>query len=262
MKKYLKIIFILTLPFILLATYTLAYNDKAEIISVKGDVKILARGKAEWIKAEISMILREGDRLKTGRDSSCDLAFDRKGKNSVGILENSDVIILLRKNEKIEIVDAIIYATLSNIPKGSSFEFKTPTAVCGARGTGLGIKSNKDNTEASAYKNDIFVKNSAGAEKNIKQGFKRNIDKSGKISEELLAKLEEMEKFNSWMGNLDKILKSESRSESARRENVTGNIVKGIEKTEEMSEKSDEKAIGARDVTNVETRKNGGGTGY
>ncbi|MCK4463321.1 MAG: hypothetical protein KAU58_03315, partial [Candidatus Omnitrophica bacterium] len=192
MIRYFKIISFIVLSLALISSISFAYPDKAEIISIKGDVKVLPEGNVDWIKAGIGMALRGGDRLKTGPNSECNLVFDKRRKNSVGILENSDVIILLKEKEKIEIIEASLYAKLLDIPIGSEFEVKTPTAVCGARGTGLGVKGDKDNTEAGAYKNDIYVRNEAGEEKGIKEGFKRNIDKFGKISKEMAARAEDM----------------------------------------------------------------------
>ncbi len=247
MTRYFKIILFLMLSLALISAISFAYPDKAEIISIKGDVKVLPEGSVDWIKAGIGMALRKGDRLKTGPDSQCNLVFDRKRKNSVGILENSDVIILLKEKEKIEIIEASIYAKLLGIPIGSEFEIKTPTAVCGARGTGLGVKGDKESTEASAYKNAIYVKNEAGEEKGIKQGFKRNIDKFGRISKEIAARAEDMEKFNSWSSRADRISKSRVRSRTTRRELLIRDIEKSVEKTEQIVEKRSEKVVEARD---------------
>ena len=259
MIKYFKIISFLMLSVALILSISFAYSDKAEIISIEGDVRVLPKGWIDWIKADIGMSLRKGDRLKTGPDSECNLVFDRRRKNSVGILENSDVIILLKDKEKIEIIDASIYARLLDIPIGSEFEIKTPTAVCGARGTGLGVKGDKESTEASAYKNDIYVTNEAGEKKGIKQGFKRNIDKFGRISKEIIARAEDMEKFNSWSSGADRISKSRARSRTTKRELVINNIEKSVEKAEQIVEKQTEKAIemrieksGADKTTNID----------
>ncbi len=248
MIKYFKIISFIILPLALISSISFAYPDKAEIISIEGDVRVLPRGWIDWIEADIGMALRGGDRLKTGPNAECSLAFDKKRKNSVGILENSDVIILLKEKEKIEIIEASIYAKLLGLPIGSEFEIKTPTAVCGARGTGLGVKGDKDNTEASAYKNDIYVINEAGEEKGIKQGFKRNIDKFGRISKEIAARAEDIEKFNSWSSGVDRISKSRARSRSTRRELLIGDIEKSVEKTEQIVEKKGEKAVETREA--------------
>lgn len=262
MVRYFKPILFILLSLALVSSISFAYWDKAEIISIEGDVTVLPKGRVDWIKAGIGMALREGDRLKTGADSQCSLAFDRRKKNSVGILENSDVIVLLKEKEKIEIIEASLYAKLLGIPIGSEFEIKTPTAVCGARGTGLGVKGDKDNTEASAYKNDIYVKNEAGEEKSIKQGFKRSVDRFGRISEEMAARAEDIEKFNSWSSRVDRISKSEARPRTTRRELIIGDIEKSVEKTEQIVEKQGEKVVETREEKSGSISTNADTQGY
>ena len=79
-----------------------AFGGRVEIIALSGDVEILPAGKTDWVSAGVTMVLRRGDRIKTGRASSCNLAFDRRARNVVGINESSDVVILLKGREKIE----------------------------------------------------------------------------------------------------------------------------------------------------------------
>jgi len=240
MKLFRVLLYIIT-TVIFIFSFSYAYQNKVEMVSVNGAVKILPKGKAEWINAGIGMVLRQGDKIKTGPGSGCSLFFDKNGNNAVGIDENSEVIVILEKDEKIEIIDASIYMMLTAIPKNSKFEIKTPTAVCGARGTGMGVKGNKENTEAAAYKSTIYVKNAKGEELTVKEGFKRNIDKLGKISDEIIARAEEISRFNSWRDDVDKITKGELRSESKRKELISENIEKLVDKTEEIVEKTDEK---------------------
>lgn len=234
MFKYFKIITLVLLTIVLSSSLVFAYHDRVEIISLKGNVKIIPKGRTNWIRAKIGMILTEGDQIKTERRSRCDLSFDAKKKNIIGIMENSDVIILLDENQKIEIVEASLYAKLADIPLGSRFELKTPTAVCGARGTGLGVNTNKEKTEATAYVNSIYVTNANKETEDIREGFKRNVDKYGKISKEIAAKVEDIEKFNSWRSNIDKILKS-----GVFKKKVIGIV----EKMNKDQEKKDDKVI-------------------
>ncbi|MGB2706447.1 MAG: hypothetical protein WBC74_06300, partial [Candidatus Omnitrophota bacterium] len=176
-------------------------EDEVQIVSLEGEVKVLPKDEKNWTDAKWGMILRAGDRIKTGPASSCVLSFDKKTKNVVGIFDNSDVVMLLDAEKKLEVIDAYLLARLSAIPEGSTFEVKTPTAVCGARGTGLGIKAGKKSTEGAAYENDIFIRNVKSdtvEEKSIREGFLRRVDKSGEISEEIEADPEDIAKFQSW----------------------------------------------------------------
>ena len=165
---------------------------------IEGDVTIFSSDIKKWQKGASGMMLKKGDRIKTGADSSCDLLFDGKTENVVGILENSEIVLILGKNEKVEIIDAHLFARLSDIPAGSTFEIKTPIAACGARGTGFSVKGDKSTMEATAYENDIFLRNKSGQESNISEGFARTMDQAGQISEALKAEPKSVAKFDSW----------------------------------------------------------------
>ena len=255
-----KNLILVLLCLLVITPSSLAYEDKVVIISLTGDVEVLASGESTWIKAGIGMVLRARDRIRTQVSSTCDLSFDSKDKNVVGILENSDVVILLRGAEKIELIDANIYAKLSSL-KGTSFEIRTPTAVCGARGTGLGVKGNSNGTEATAYKNDIYVRNAKGEEKGVGEGFLRKIDKMGKISKQIEAIVDNIQKFQSWQKNMDKIVRSSKRAGTRKVDRLSDKVEKLVGRTEEYSEKRDEKKINAREETSVSSRGESSGGG-
>lgn len=238
-----------------------AYEEKVEVIAKDGDVKVLPTGETEWITVRIGMTLKKGDRMKTGPVSSCGISFDDAKQNVVGVLENSDVIILLNGSEKIELIDADIYATLSAIPKGEAFEVRTPVAVCGARGTGLGAKGNKDGVEATAYKKGIYVKNNKGETKDIGEGFFRKIDRTGKISEQIEARIENIQKFQSWSKDTDKFSNLSQRSKrmgDRKIDNITKTTEKVVSKTSDMLEKTDDKTIDDRENKSADDSSNGG----
>ncbi|MFH1380901.1 MAG: tetratricopeptide repeat protein, partial [Candidatus Omnitrophota bacterium] len=174
-------------------------SNSVKILSAIGQVMVLPEGaKTNWTKVTEGMLVKRRDRIKTGPSSSCDLAFDSESKNVVGIRENSDVIVLLDKQEKLDIIEAHIYSRLSAIPSGSSFEIKTPQAVCCARGTSLGVKANQKSVEASAYEDNISLKNAQGEEENVEQGFLRKIDQEGSISEAFEIPPTDTAEFHSW----------------------------------------------------------------
>ncbi len=170
-----------------------------KVLASFGQVTVLPKdSKTNWTNVSAGMFLKKGDTIKTGPLASCDIAFDGDAKNVVGILENSDVAIVLDGQEKLSTMDAHIYARLSAIPHGSSFEIKTPQAVCGARGTGFGMKSRDKVTEALAFEDNISVRNTYGNEENIEQGFLRKIDDGGNISEALEVSSLDTAEFQAW----------------------------------------------------------------
>lgn len=180
------------------ADQSIDWGNEVEVLSTEGDVDVAPGGKETKIEVNRGMALGRGDRIKTGPSSSCDISFDSKAKNVVGIQENSDVVLLLDRSRKLEVIEAHLFARLAAIPEGSSFEVKTPLAVCGARGTGFGVKGYKENTEASAYDESIYIRNIKGKEEKIEEGFRRNIDESGEISELAEVPAKDITKYQSW----------------------------------------------------------------
>jgi len=174
------------------------YTNKVETIDKKGDVKVLPKGEKEWVDMKADTALKSGDAVKTGPSSSCDIAFDEGKKNVIGVMENSEIIIAMKGDEKIELIDADIYAKLSSLPKESSFEIKTPNAVCGMRGTSLEVRADKETTEVAAFENDIYIKTAKQGEQVVKQGYSRSADNKGVVTAEAEITPEKIKKFESW----------------------------------------------------------------
>ena len=211
-NKFMKLIKTLSITVFLLSFFStadFAYTDKAEIVSLIGKVEVLKKDESQWIKAEKGMVLKPGDILLTGTNSECNLTFDSRRKNIVGVLGNSKIMILLAQSEKIEIIDADIYANITELAKGSAFEIRTPTAVCGARGTAFGIKANEESTEASSFESETYIRNKKGSEEGIKEGYKKNVGKDGKISKQISLEKEDIGRFKAWKTGIVSLISQE-----------------------------------------------------
>lgn len=128
-----------------------------KVLYVSGSAEYLTSGESQWKEVKTGLKLYSGDSVKTNRTSSVEIAFDRRSKNIVSIRPGTLTIIKLDGNEKIELVDGEVFALIQSLPRGSSFEVRTPTAVCAARGTGFGAKGNKNGTTAGSYEDNIYV---------------------------------------------------------------------------------------------------------
>ncbi|MDD4202916.1 MAG: FecR domain-containing protein [Candidatus Omnitrophica bacterium] len=171
--------------------------DFPKVTDVKGQVEYQRQSK-QWEKVKIGDVLEKGDRVKTYDNSRCDLVMDKEGKQLMGIFDNSEIIVLLGNNEKFELVNANVMFSLEGMPEGSTFEVKTPTAICGVRGTGFRIFSDTTMTQINAYYNSVYGKNFEGDIKDVPPGFYRTIGEDGQISK--LHKIPDMEgkRFRAW----------------------------------------------------------------
>ena len=190
-----------------------------KVTDIKGKVKY-QRTAEQWEDVKVGDVFEKGDRVKTASNSRCNLVMDKEGKQIVGIFANSEIIVLLDKKEKFELVNAEVLFSLEGLPEGSTFEVKTPTAVCGVRGTGFKIFSDTTMTQINAYYNSVYGKNFEGVVKDVPPGYFRKIDKNGRISK--LYKFPDMEgkRFRAWKkSSNDKKEGKEKKKKDARSRN-------------------------------------------
>lgn len=57
-----------------------AQDDEAKIIYIKGEVKLQKAGQISWIAAGQGMIIKDGDRIKTFKNSAAEIAIDKDKK--------------------------------------------------------------------------------------------------------------------------------------------------------------------------------------
>ena len=114
---------------------------KATIISIEGnDVKVDPKGDGAWVAADTDMELAQGAKLKTGTGSSANLVFDKAMMNVLNVEEKTTIAVdaLSASLIRVDLTDGAVFAKLKAL-KGSTFEVKTPVAICGARGSALKV---------------------------------------------------------------------------------------------------------------------------
>ncbi|MCX5705377.1 MAG: FecR domain-containing protein [Candidatus Omnitrophica bacterium] len=111
------------------------------MIKFSGEVKIISKGKSLAHPARPNERLEAGDRIQTGKNGVAEIVFDNG--NAMYLKSNTDITItkLINDPETQEyenLFDAKvgkIKARIERLSGKSKFEVRTPTAVCGARGT-------------------------------------------------------------------------------------------------------------------------------
>jgi hypothetical protein len=124
---------------LLFAATAYAEDSAVTLAGFEGKVLVKIAPSADWTDAAIDQKLKAKDAIKTGDDGKALLEFS--DKSSVALKKNTEVTI-----EELSWTDAARKADL-NVPSGelraiinkvggpSQFRVKTPTAICGARGT-------------------------------------------------------------------------------------------------------------------------------
>lgn len=161
----------------MLLASSFAFADKVSVIACSGDVRVDEALCSPGMKVE------EGSRIVTGSGSYADIAFDNAKRNVVNVKENTEVVMLLSGDNKIELVSGEVFASLKSLGKSTSFIVKTPSASCGARGTGWITKATAKATDVSVADGKVFVR---GVKKDgtpmdktfwVGKGFERKVEK-------------------------------------------------------------------------------------
>ncbi len=119
----------------------------AKLSEIKGDVKVKKAGGAKPFKAFDNMAVTKGDQIITGADSSVKLLLDDGSKITVGSNTQSLISDLMNSNggnqTAVKVVSGQVWSKIENLSNANdSFQFETPTAVMGIRGTMVFIRGN------------------------------------------------------------------------------------------------------------------------
>jgi len=116
----------------------------AEIANLQGSVWFRKSGTTEWKGAEKGMLLLENDEIKTGDGATAEILLDTAGETGkLDLAANTQIRFeTMRKDpvteDKTTLLDLALGKVLvkaEKLQKNSSFQVKTPTSICGVRGT-------------------------------------------------------------------------------------------------------------------------------
>lgn len=136
-------------------TITVAVYD-AVILFIRGDVQVRLSDINRWIDAVPGMTLSGGDSLKTEIDSWAEIGFREDFENVIKVKEKTHVDFIGLYPVKLGLLKGEIRSLVERLEEGSTFEIETPTAICGARGTGWDTRFDGRMVIADTYENEIY----------------------------------------------------------------------------------------------------------
>lgn len=116
----------------------------AEISNLQGAVWFRKSGTTEWKGAEKGMLLLENDEIKTGENAKVEILLDTAGETGkLDLAANTQMRFeTMTKDsatqDKTTLLDLAVGKVLikaEKLKRNSSFQVKTPTSICGVRGT-------------------------------------------------------------------------------------------------------------------------------
>lgn len=177
---------------------------------VHGDVKIKkADSGSAWQKMDTSTVLEKGDSIETGQNSSADIVIGTDNDKLIKLGQKTKIEVEGVNPTRINMPEGKIIVSVKKIGHGSSFVVKTPTAICGARGTAWSEEADMAKTKISVFENDVFMNKIdingriKGRESIAKEGTERIILRDMPISAPGLISLEDAQDWLHWSKNID-----------------------------------------------------------
>ncbi|MDD5066945.1 MAG: FecR family protein, partial [bacterium] len=172
MKKLVIVLLIsLMLAPVLAAGTKESVSVAAIVMLFKGDVQILPAGSAKWAKPVVGMSVKAKDIIKTGADSWLNIAFAngsimRVSQNStveISLLSYDTKKKILKSESRINIMGKVIASCKKLKKDQNTYDFYTPTAVAGVRGTELMVDvKDQETTYVAVFEGKLIVKDLVG----------------------------------------------------------------------------------------------------
>lgn len=159
--KYLSIMILVF--FVVCATAAYAADTALTINTITGKVFAKIYPATEWTDATIGQMLNAKDSVKTEADSMAILLFP--DKSSISLRPKTEIqieeLIWDDVTQKVDVnmTAGELRTIIKKISKPSQFRIKTPTAICGARGTVFYIVADGDNTRVFVTEGSIDFTN-------------------------------------------------------------------------------------------------------
>jgi len=157
---------ILGISVMLFATTLFAAESVITLAGLEGKVVVKIAPSTKWVDAAVDQKLKAKDAIKTGDDGKVLLEFS--DKSSVALKKNTEVTIkdlvwagAIRKAE-LNMPTGELRAVISKIGGPSQFKVRTPTAICGARGTVFYVMVVGNETRVFVTDGAVDFSNAAG----------------------------------------------------------------------------------------------------
>ena len=223
--------------------------DKVIVLFVQGEVMVETERAGKWIDATIGMSLEKGENLRTGVNSWAEIGVVSDRENIFRVQERTLVSLIDLRPIRVGLLKGEVRSLVQGLAPDSTFQIETPTAICGARGTGWDTKTDGKKLTADAHENNIFIRpvsrtGQTGKEYTLDEG-KRGIlkDPAG----DLLTKDIPLDKTRDWEKWKEDFMERRSGAREDKKNagagtgaGATQGILEKIEKTEDLSEASDE----------------------
>jgi len=139
---------------------------EAYISGITGKAQYKEKEEDEWVEAELNMCVYVGDIVRTMKDSGLALQFGKKTTMKVNALSQFTISTMDPKKPAPNQVNFKVgesYTKIDDKDTKTVFQVKTPTAVCGVRGTEFDVVVEEDGkSKVSVLEGVVSVFNELG----------------------------------------------------------------------------------------------------
>jgi hypothetical protein len=224
-------------------------TEDAIILDMENDVDVKIGANKRWINAKVGMALPGGTQIKTGPDSWAEIGLEIAigNENVIRVESDSTMTLAQVRPTRLELLNGKLRSLVQGIDWGSTFEVKTPVAVCGARGTGWDTGTDGKKLTVDTYEENVFMNPlSAGVAKTIIKAGKRGImkgPKNGIIVDDLPEG--KMHEWNKW--------KEDMSRRTGVKVGIKGKVSKTIKNIKDVI-KTREKILDRKDMDSIKDR--------
>jgi len=185
-----------------------AETTRAVIVKLGGGVRVQPQGSPAWHTPVLNEVLNPGDKIETGEDGRIEISFDNG--HIMELRGNTQMIIkVLSRDGKTGVYENLfeckfgkIRAKLQKIKGKSSFQVKTPQAICGVRGTIMYLVISPAMTKAFFEGGEGYLASLVShVKKIIGEGMTSHVYSDGKIGDVTFTSAEERGEFQSDWGS-------------------------------------------------------------
>ncbi len=135
-------------------------ENQARFGSVEGDVGVLLNGTASWITPSEGMPIEAGDQIRTSEEGRVELSLSQR---MFVFLEPKTQVVAERAEPnggRVNLLEGTLFGKLDSAGtvERQNWEFNTPSAVCGVRGTEFALTTTpSEGTRLGVFEGEIDV---------------------------------------------------------------------------------------------------------
>lgn len=110
-------------------------DGKAYAYKVEGKAMLTKSGSPVETTLKVGDLIQTGDKIYTEKGAVISIAFDSMKKNAVQIPAETSALFKSIEPTDIHLDDGTVFSAVDGLPKGSTWQVSTPSAVAAVRGT-------------------------------------------------------------------------------------------------------------------------------